>query len=54
MAFIADTTAQSIDQLLERVVALNASDLHVTAGSRPAYRVRGSLVRYDEMSPLTP
>jgi twitching motility protein PilT len=54
VAFIADTTAQSIDQLLERVVALNASDLHVTAGSRPAYRVRGSLVRYDEMSPLTP
>jgi twitching motility protein PilT len=54
VAFIADTTAQSIDQLLERVVALNASDLHVTAGSRPAYRVRGSLVRYDEMAPLTP
>jgi twitching motility protein PilT len=54
VAFIADTTAQSIDQLLERVVALNASDLHVTAGSRPAYRVRGSLARFDEMSPLTP
>jgi twitching motility protein PilT len=54
VAFIADTTAQSIDQLLERVVALNASDLHVTAGSRPAYRVRGSLTRFDEMSPLTP
>ena len=54
MAFIADTTAQSVDQLLERVVTLNASDLHITAGSRPAYRVRGSLVRYDEMSPLTP
>jgi twitching motility protein PilT len=54
VAFIADTSAQSIDQLLERVVSLNASDLHVTAGSRPAYRVRGSLVRFDEMSPLTP
>jgi twitching motility protein PilT len=54
VAFIADTAAQSIDQLLERVVALNASDLHVTAGSRPAYRVRGSLVRFDEMAPLTP
>jgi twitching motility protein PilT len=54
VAFIADTTAQSIDQLLERVVALNASDLHITAGSRPAYRVRGSLVRFDEMAPLTP
>jgi twitching motility protein PilT len=36
------------------VVSLNASDLHITAGSRPAYRVRGSLVRFDEMSPLTP
>ena len=33
----------SIDQLLERAVSVGASDLHITAGSPPALRVRGEL-----------
>ena len=37
----------SIDALLERVVELDASDLHITAGSPPIVRVRGSLVPLD-------
>ncbi|MHB8650988.1 MAG: type IV pilus twitching motility protein PilT [Gaiellaceae bacterium] len=35
----------SIDSLLEEMVALDASDLHLSVGSAPAYRVRGTLVR---------
>ena len=34
----------SIDDLLERTVALGASDLHITVGSAPVVRVRGKLV----------
>jgi twitching motility protein PilT len=34
----------SIDDLLERAVALGASDLHITVGSPPVVRVRGKLV----------
>src|SRR6266540_1446979 len=34
-------TRFSIDTLLEQMVAHNASDLHITVGSRPALRVRG-------------
>jgi len=37
----------SIDVLLERMVALNASDLHMSVGSPPAVRVRGELERLD-------
>ncbi|HLX31147.1 MAG TPA: type IV pilus twitching motility protein PilT [Gaiellaceae bacterium] len=33
----------SIDRLLERMPELDASDLHLTVGSAPAYRVRGSI-----------
>jgi twitching motility protein PilT len=39
------TQLTSIDDLLEQMVALGASDLHVTVGSPPAYRVRGHIVR---------
>ncbi len=35
----------SIDDLLEQMVALGASDLHVTVGSPPAFRVRGQILR---------
>ena len=35
----------SIDDLLEQMVALGASDLHVTVASPPAFRVRGQIVR---------
>ncbi len=44
----------SIDQLLEQIVQLKASDLHVTAGSEPVVRVRGQLERMPGYRPLTP
>jgi twitching motility protein PilT len=37
--------ANSIDELLERMVEANASDLHVTTGTPPAVRVRGEVER---------
>jgi twitching motility protein PilT len=46
--------AHSIDELLERMVEANASDLHVTTGTPPAIRVRGEverLVGYDALMP---
>jgi twitching motility protein PilT len=46
-------TPQSIDQLLEQMVARNASDLHISVGSPPAFRVRGHIERLDEYAPLT-
>ena len=44
----------SIDDLLEQMVVLNASDLHVTTDSPPAYRVRGEVVRAAGFEPFTP
>src|SRR5882724_2219627 len=44
----------SIDELLEHMVARNASDLHVTVGTPPVIRVRGEVERVDEYAPLTP
>jgi twitching motility protein PilT len=46
-------TLFSIDDLLEQMVALNASDLHITVGSKPALRVRGHLERLEETPELT-
>jgi twitching motility protein PilT len=43
----------SIDQLLERMVALNASDLHLSVGSPPALRRLGHLERITEYDPMT-
>jgi twitching motility protein PilT len=43
----------SIDDLLEQMVARNASDLHVTTNSAPVIRVRGSIERLDGYEPLT-
>src|SRR3982751_5080515 len=40
--------------ILLQVVAHKASDLHITAGSPPMFRVRGSLVAMDGMPRLTP
>jgi len=37
------TTPLSIDVLLERVVEMRASDLHLTTGSQPAVRVHGHI-----------
>jgi twitching motility protein PilT len=43
----------SIDTLLEQMVAHNASDLHITVGSRPSLRVRGQLERLEGVPELT-
>ena len=47
-------TFLSIDALLERTVARNASDLHLTVGSPPAMRVNGTLQRFEDVPELTP
>ena len=38
-------TLYSIDDLLEQMVARNASDLHITVGAHPVVRVRGDWSR---------
>jgi twitching motility protein PilT len=43
----------SIDDLLEQMVALGASDLHITVASPPAFRVRGHIQRAEEFDLLT-
>src|SRR6266508_2823920 len=45
---------KSIDELLEHMVAQNASDLHVTVGTPPVIRVRGEVERLEEYEPFTP
>jgi len=44
----------SIDDLLEQMVARGASDLHVTAGTPPAMRLRGHLERLEGIGALVP
>ena len=44
--------ANSIDELLERMVDANASDLHVTTGTPPAIRVRGEVERLQDFDAL--
>jgi twitching motility protein PilT len=44
----------SIDTLLERVAAEDASDLHITAGSPPVLRMRGRLSLIDGFEPFAP
>ncbi len=43
----------SIDGLLEQMVALGASYLHVTVGSPPAFRIRGEIARAEGFQPFT-
>ena len=43
----------SIDDLLEQMVGMGASDLHVTVGSPPAFRVRGEIQRADGYETFT-
>ena len=43
-----------LDEVLVRLVEAGGSDLHLTAGSPPALRVRGDLVRLEEYGVLTP
>jgi twitching motility protein PilT len=47
-------TLYGIDQLLEQVVAQNASDLHITAGTPPILRIRGELRRMEGFPRLSP
>src|SRR5579884_1932383 len=44
----------SIDTLLERVAAEDASDLHVTSGSPPLLRLRGRLTPLDDFEKFNP
>src|SRR5881409_1852059 len=44
----------SIDELLEHMVARDASDLHVTVGTPPVIRVRGEVERLGDFDSLTP
>src|SRR5947208_1275989 len=46
--------ANSIDELLERMVERDASDLHVTTGAPPVIRVRGEVERLMDFDSLTP
>ena len=43
----------SIDDLLEQMVAMGASDLHVTVGSPPAFRKRGHIHRAEGFEPFS-
>ena len=42
----------SIDALLEQMVEVGASDLHLTVGSPPAFRVRGHITPAEEVEPM--
>src|SRR3954453_3788114 len=44
----------SIDDLLEKMVGMGASDLHITVGSPPAFRSRGQIHRAEGYEPFTP
>ena len=44
----------SIDRLLEAVAVNQASDLHVTVGSKPVLRIHGTLRRLDDEPVMTP
>src|SRR5213592_2942258 len=46
-------TLYSIDDLLEQMVARNASDLHITVGAHPVVRVRGRLEPLQDIPALT-
>jgi len=46
-------TTYTIDDLLETMVALGASDLHVAVGSHPVIRLNGSLGRLDQFPRLS-
>jgi twitching motility protein PilT len=49
-----DTATFSIDDLLEHMVALGASDLHVATGSEPVIRLNGHLERVEGFPRLMP
>jgi twitching motility protein PilT len=50
----AETTKQSIDRLLTRMVELGGSDLHLTVGQSPCPRVHGALTPFPDLPILKP
>jgi twitching motility protein PilT len=46
-------TTYTIDDLLETMVALGASDLHLAVGSHPVIRLNGSLERLEQFPRLS-
>jgi twitching motility protein PilT len=48
------TTPLSVDALLERVVEMRASDLHLTSGAHPAVRVHGHIELLEDFPQLDP
>jgi twitching motility protein PilT len=48
-----ETKTYTIDDLLETMVALGASDLHVAVGSHPAIRLNGRLERLEQVPRLS-
>ena len=44
----------SIDSLLEQMIELDASDLHIAVGSAPAFRIRGKLTPAADAAKLDP
>ncbi len=51
---LAMTHATSIDALLEQMLELDASDLHLTVGTAPAFRIRGKLTPAADAPSLDP
>src|SRR5581483_4850903 len=43
----------TLQEFLKRIVEKGASDLHVKAGRPPLMRLRGDLVAFENVSPLT-
>jgi len=43
----------SIDELLTEMIQQHASDLHITTGSQPFFRIHGNMVPLDHYKPLT-
>src|SRR6266496_1334563 len=50
---IASAARLSIEDLIERVIRLGASDLHLKIDSPPIVRIHGELQPIEELSPLT-
>ncbi len=44
----------TIEELLKAAVSMEASDLHITAGSPPVFRIHGKLVPMKDVPPLSP
>src|SRR6266545_3136673 len=47
-------TRVQVSELLERVLELGASDLHLSSGARPTVRVHGRLAQLEEYPVLVP